>query len=142
MGGNAPPGIERALFRNNEGGGRSSLVRPAVGARFSRHAHHGSEEVVAMAGEVRIGGVALAAGDYLYRAGRGTRRGRHDRRGDLRLLAEGGAGYRVAVPMPARSASRRVPRRRRTAWSLRGMPQPRLLRRRIDLSQSRAGDDA
>jgi quercetin dioxygenase-like cupin family protein len=62
------PGIERALFRNNEGGGRSSLVRLAAGARFPRHAHHGSEEVVVMAGEVRIGGVALAAGDYLFTA--------------------------------------------------------------------------
>jgi quercetin dioxygenase-like cupin family protein len=62
------PGIERALFRNNEGGGRSSMVRLAAGARFPCHAHHGSEEVVVMAGEVRIGGVALAAGDYLFTA--------------------------------------------------------------------------
>jgi quercetin dioxygenase-like cupin family protein len=61
-------GIERALFRNNEGGGRSSMVRLAAGARFPRHAHHGSEEVVVMAGEVRIGGQALAAGDYLFTA--------------------------------------------------------------------------
>jgi quercetin dioxygenase-like cupin family protein len=62
------PGIERALFRNNEGGGRSSMVRLEAGARFPRHAHRGSEEVVVMAGEVRIGGVALAAGDYLFTA--------------------------------------------------------------------------
>jgi quercetin dioxygenase-like cupin family protein len=59
-------GIERALFRNNDEGGRSSMVRLTVGARFPRHAHHGSEEVVVMAGRVSIGGVELQAGDYLY----------------------------------------------------------------------------
>jgi quercetin dioxygenase-like cupin family protein len=59
-------GIERSLFRNNETGGRSSVVRLARGARFPRHAHHGSEEVVVLAGTVRIGGVELTAGDYLF----------------------------------------------------------------------------
>jgi len=62
------PGIERALFRNNDSGGRSSLVRLKAGARFPRHAHHGSEEVMVMAGQVRIGGADLAAGDYLFTA--------------------------------------------------------------------------
>jgi quercetin dioxygenase-like cupin family protein len=59
-------GIERSLFRNNETGGRSSVVRLAAGARFPRHAHQGTEEVVVLAGTVRIGGVDLAAGDYLF----------------------------------------------------------------------------
>jgi quercetin dioxygenase-like cupin family protein len=59
-------GIERSLFRNNETGGRSSVVRLAAGAQFPRHAHHGTEEVVVPAGTVRIGGVDLAAGDYLF----------------------------------------------------------------------------
>lgn len=59
-------GIERSLFRNNETGGRSSVVRLARGARFPRHAHHGTEEVVVLAGSVRIGGVELAQGDYLF----------------------------------------------------------------------------
>ena len=59
-------GIERSLFRNNETGGRSSVVRLAAGARFPRHAHQGTEEVVVLAGTVRIGGVELAAGDYLF----------------------------------------------------------------------------
>jgi quercetin dioxygenase-like cupin family protein len=59
-------GIERALFRNNDEGGRSSMVRLAHGARFPRHAHHGSEEVVVIEGSVRIGDVALRAGDYLF----------------------------------------------------------------------------
>ncbi len=60
------PGIERSLFRNNETGGRSSVVRLARGARFPRHAHHGSEEVVVLSGTVAIGGVGLSAGDYLF----------------------------------------------------------------------------
>ena len=59
-------GIERALFRNNDAGGRSSMVRLRAGARFPRHAHHGTEEVVVMAGQVRIGGVDLQPGDYLF----------------------------------------------------------------------------
>lgn len=59
-------GIDRSLFRNNDTGGRSSVVRLAAGSRFPRHAHHGTEEVVVLAGTVRIGGVALDAGDYLF----------------------------------------------------------------------------
>jgi len=60
------PGIERSLFRNNETGGRSSVVRLTQGSRFPRHAHEGTEEVVVLAGTVRIGGVELNAGDYLF----------------------------------------------------------------------------
>jgi len=59
-------GIERSLFRNNDSGGRSSVVRLARGSRFPRHAHHGTEEVVVLGGVVTIGGVELAAGDYLF----------------------------------------------------------------------------
>lgn len=59
-------GVERSLFRNNQTGGRSSVVRFAAGARVPRHAHHGTEEVVVLAGTVRIGGVELSAGDYLF----------------------------------------------------------------------------
>ena len=59
-------GIERSLFRNNEAGGRSSVVRLAQGSRFPRHAHHGTEEVVVLSGSVIIGGVELAQGDYLF----------------------------------------------------------------------------
>lgn len=59
-------GIERALFRNNDTGGRSSVVRISQGSRFPRHAHEGSEEVVVLSGLVTIGGVELAAGDYLF----------------------------------------------------------------------------
>ena len=60
------PGIERSLFRNNDTGGRSSVVQLARGSRFPRHAHEGTEEVVVLAGTVRIGGVELNAGDYLF----------------------------------------------------------------------------
>jgi len=60
------PGIDRSLFRNNETGGRSSIVRLAKGSRFPRHAHEGTEEVVVLEGVVRIGGVELERGDYLF----------------------------------------------------------------------------
>lgn len=59
-------GIDFSLFRHNESGGRTSVVRLAAGSRFPRHAHHGSEEVVVLAGTVAIGGVAMTAGDYLH----------------------------------------------------------------------------
>jgi quercetin dioxygenase-like cupin family protein len=36
------------------------------GARVPRHVHHGTEEVVVLAGTVRIGGVDLGEGDYLF----------------------------------------------------------------------------
>jgi len=60
------PGIERSLFRQNETGGRSSVVRLARGSRFPRHAHHGTEEVVVLSGTVTIGGIDLGLGDYLF----------------------------------------------------------------------------
>lgn len=59
-------GIERSLFRNNDAGGRSSVVRLKAGARFPRHVHHGSEEVLVLAGRVEIGGATLETGDYLF----------------------------------------------------------------------------
>ena len=59
-------GVERALFRNNETGGRSSFVRLRQGSRVPTHVHHGTEEVVVISGTVRIGGDELHAGDYLY----------------------------------------------------------------------------
>lgn len=60
------PGIERSLFRNNDTGGRSSVVRLTAGSRFPRHAHQGTEEVMVLTGTVRIGGEELGAGDYLF----------------------------------------------------------------------------
>lgn len=52
------PGIERSLFRHNEEGGRSSLVRLTQGAHFPRHLHLGGEEVLVLDGRVAIDGVA------------------------------------------------------------------------------------
>ena len=60
------PGIERSLFRNNDAGGRSSVVRLAAGSRFPRHSHQGTEEVLVLAGSVRIADEDLLAGDYLF----------------------------------------------------------------------------
>ena len=62
------PGIERSLFRNNESGGRSSVVRLERGSRFPRHAHHGTEEVLVLQGTVSLGGVEMSEGDYLFTA--------------------------------------------------------------------------
>ena len=59
-------GIERSLFRKNDEGGRSSLVRLSAGSKFPRHTHQGSEEVVILSGTVVIGGVELNSGDYLF----------------------------------------------------------------------------
>ena len=59
-------GIERSLFRNNDAGGRSSVVRLSQSSRFPRHAHHGTEEVVVLSGTVKIGGNELSQGDYLF----------------------------------------------------------------------------
>ena len=61
-----PEGVERSLFRTNETGGRSSVVRLRKGAQVPRHVHHGNEEVVVLEGTVAIGGVEMHAGDYLY----------------------------------------------------------------------------
>ena len=59
-------GVERSLFRNNDTGGRSSVVRLKAGARVPRHVHHGNEEVVVLQGIVAISGVEMREGDYLY----------------------------------------------------------------------------
>ena len=59
-------GIERSLLRNNDAGGRSSVVRLKKQARVPRHTHHGNEEVVVLSGTVVIGGVELDEGDYLF----------------------------------------------------------------------------
>ena len=59
-------GVERSLFRTNDLGGRSSVVRLQKGARVPRHVHHGHEEVLVLAGAVTIDGMRLDVGDYLY----------------------------------------------------------------------------
>jgi hypothetical protein len=81
-------GIERSLFRNNDAGGRSSVVRLKKQARVPRHAHHGNEEVVVLSGTVLIGGVELGEGLSVYATRRGARRSCIDGCGHLCLLAE------------------------------------------------------
>ena len=83
------PGIDRSLFRNNDAGGRSSVVRLAAGSRFPRHSHQGTEEVLVLAGSVRIAEEDLLAGGLpVYRSGRGARRAGADGRDHLRVVAE------------------------------------------------------
>lgn len=60
------PGIERSLFRENDTGGRSSLVRLLKGSRFPTHVHEGTEEVLVLAGMVTLGSVEMLEGDYLF----------------------------------------------------------------------------
>jgi quercetin dioxygenase-like cupin family protein len=60
------PGVERSLFRNNDQGGRSSVVRLEGGAKVPRHGRFGTEEVLVLAGRVSIGGVEMEPGDYLF----------------------------------------------------------------------------
>ena len=60
------PGVDRSLFRNNDKGGRSSVVRLKQGSRVPRHAHHGTEEVLVLEGIVTLDGLEMSPGDYLY----------------------------------------------------------------------------
>ncbi|HET8807980.1 MAG TPA: cupin domain-containing protein [Methylophaga sp.] len=59
-------GIERALLRNNQQGGRSSYVRLVAGACFPRHQHEGYEEILVISGSVQISDQELAQHDYLF----------------------------------------------------------------------------
>ncbi len=59
-------GVDRALFRYNDTGGRSSFVRLKKGSRVPTHAHHGTEEVVVISGQVSLGDVSMHEGDYLF----------------------------------------------------------------------------
>ena len=59
-------GVDRALFRYNDTGGRSSFVRLKKGSRVPTHLHHGTEEVVVIAGRVSLGEVVMEEGDYLF----------------------------------------------------------------------------
>ncbi len=60
------PGIERNLLKQNDGGGRTSLVKLAKGSRFPTHEHHGTEEVLVIKGCVIISGVTLRENDFLF----------------------------------------------------------------------------
>ena len=84
------PGIERSLFRNNDAGGRSSVVRLAAGSRFPRHSHQGTEEVLVLAGSVRIAEQDLLAwGSPVFRGARGAPRAGAAARDHLRVCRRG-----------------------------------------------------
>ena len=59
-------GVDRALFRYNDTGGRSSFVRLKKGSRVPTHVHQGTEEVVVISGQVSLGDVVMNEGDYLF----------------------------------------------------------------------------
>lgn len=60
------PGIDRCVFRLSPAGGRTSLLRMQAGTRFPRHRHGGGEEVLVIAGCVKLGDAVLRAGDFLF----------------------------------------------------------------------------
>jgi quercetin dioxygenase-like cupin family protein len=59
-------GIEKAVFRANDKGGRTVVIRMKKGAHFPQHVHEGNAEALILNGQVLIGGVELIKGDYLY----------------------------------------------------------------------------
>lgn len=59
-------GIERSVFRVNDKGGRTVIIRMKKGAHFPQHVHQGNAEIMILNGQVLIGGVELSKGDYLY----------------------------------------------------------------------------
>lgn len=59
-------GVERCVFRRNEHGGRSLIMRMKKGTHFVQHVYEGNTEFLLLSGQVLIGGVELNKGDYLY----------------------------------------------------------------------------
>ncbi|MGZ8992709.1 MAG: hypothetical protein ACXW16_01705 [Burkholderiaceae bacterium] len=58
-------GVERSLFRTNDAGGRSSVVRLRKQARVPRHAQTATKKW-SFCPTVLIGGVELGEGHYLF----------------------------------------------------------------------------
>ena len=61
-------GVERAILREEEGGGRTLLVRMTKGAVIEMHGHLGREELYMVSGRMRLGEFVLSAGDYHHTA--------------------------------------------------------------------------
>jgi quercetin dioxygenase-like cupin family protein len=57
-------GVERVMLRDEEGGGRTQLIRMARGSTIENHGHIGREEVLMVSGSMRLGDSVLHAGDY------------------------------------------------------------------------------
>lgn len=63
-------GIERSVFRRNEQGGRTFIIRMKKGTHYPQHKHQGHAEIMMLNGHVLISGVELSKGDYMHsRAG-------------------------------------------------------------------------
>jgi len=60
------PGVKRAVMRDVEGGGRTSLIQVAKGATIEMHGHIGIEEVYMVSGSMRVGDFKLGPGDYHF----------------------------------------------------------------------------
>ncbi len=59
-------GIDKSLFRVNDKGGRTAIIRMKKGAHFPQHVYQGDAEMMILNGQVLIGGVELHKGDYLF----------------------------------------------------------------------------
>ncbi len=66
------PGVERAVLREVEGAGRTSIIRVAKGATIEMHGHLGFEDVYVIRGHLRVGDHELRTGDY-HHTGLGER---------------------------------------------------------------------
>lgn len=59
-------GVERCVFRANEHGGKSQILRMKKGTHFVQHVYEGNTEFLLLSGQVLVGGVELIKGDYLF----------------------------------------------------------------------------
>jgi quercetin dioxygenase-like cupin family protein len=59
-------GIEKSVFRVNNKGGKTAIIKMRKGAHFPHHVYEGNAEIMILNGQVLIGGVELNEGDYLY----------------------------------------------------------------------------
>ena len=59
-------GAERALLRLSKEEGRTSIVRVKAGSCGPRHTHAAGEDVLVLAGKIRLAGEILGPGDYMY----------------------------------------------------------------------------
>jgi len=87
------PGVEICQLHGSEQGGGSALMRLAAGASFPPHEHPAGEELLVLAGSIRLGDALLEAGDYQW-----TPPGEiHDVKAeqDALLLVRSGSGIRV-----------------------------------------------
>ena len=60
-------GVSKKVLRSDDETGESALlIRFEPGSTYPMHNHPGGEEILALEGEVRVGGHTLRPGDFLY----------------------------------------------------------------------------